>query len=159
MVKQIDTQTIKRGAFALLFGTAIGLFAPLASAGPLEDVSGLWLTESKTGHVQIDDCGDGTPCGTLVWVESDQDTDNPLDINNKKPELRTRPLIGSQMLYGFKRKKEVWKKGKIYNAADGKTYGSALERLDANTLEVKGCLGPICKTQYWNRLPVEAIKP
>jgi len=107
---------------------------------------------SKTGHVEIADCGDGTPCGTLVWVQTDQNIETPLDIYNKDPELAKRPLIGSQMLYGFKSKKSKWKGGKIYNAADGKTYGSSLKRIDEDTLQVKGCVGPICQKQIWTRV-------
>ena len=146
---------IKRVSFLISFMVSMMLCAPLASADPLEDVSGLWLIESERGHVEVADCGDGTPCGTLVWVQSDQDKDVPLDVNNKNTELRTRPLIGLKMVYGFKLKKDRWKSGKIYNPEDGKTYGSALKRLDASTLEVKGCVGPICKTQIWTKLEPE----
>lgn len=135
--------------FALL---SYSLFASQAYAGSLDSVSGLWLTEAKTGHVEISDCGDGTPCGTLVWVQTDQDVDIPLDINNKDPELAKRPLIGIKILYGFTSKKSKWKGGKIYNAADGKTYGSSLKEIDANQLQVKGCVGPICQKQIWTRV-------
>jgi len=135
------------------FGALITLItASTALAGPLEDISGVWLTEAQTAHVEIADCGDGTPCGTLVWVESDEDIATLLDEYNKDPELAKLPLIGSKMLYGFKAKKSQFKGGKIYNAADGKTYGSALKRLDANTLQVKGCVGPLCQKQIWTRI-------
>ena len=135
------------------FGALITMAAaPAALAGPLEDISGVWLTEAKTAHVEIADCGDGTPCGTLVWVDSAQDADTPLDINNTDPALTSRPLIGIQMIYGFKAKKSQFKGGKIYNPGDGKTYGSSVKRIDANTLQVKGCIGPLCQKQIWTRV-------
>ena len=98
------------------------------------------------------DCGDGTPCGTLVWALSDQDTDTPLDIHNKDSTLRGRSLTGLEIVYGFKLKKDRWRSGKIYNPQDGKTYGSSMRLLDNGNLEVKGCVGPICKTQIWTMI-------
>ncbi len=139
----------------ILAGLALASLASIASANPLENVSGVWLTEAKTGHVEISDCGDGTPCGLLIWAESEQTDSVPKDINNKDSELRTRPLIGIKMIYGFELKKEEWKSGKIYNAKDGKTYKASLKRLDEDTLQVKGCVGPICKKQIWTRLSTE----
>ena len=127
-----------------------------AQAGPLEDISGVWLTEAKTAHVDIVDCGDGTPCGSIIWVDSVQDTDMPLDINNKDKTLAKRPLVGIKMIYGFKSKKNGWKKGKIYNPGDGKTYGSAIKLQDNGTLQVKGCVGPLCQTQIWTRVEAES---
>jgi len=29
-------------------------------------ISGDWITQDKDAKVQIKDCGDGTPCGTLI---------------------------------------------------------------------------------------------
>jgi len=146
---------IKYVSFSFFLGLSMTFFAPFASAGSLEDFSGLWVIESEKGRVEIADCGDGTPCGTLVWVKSEQKTDMPLDINNKEPELRVRPLIGIQLVYGFEQKKDRWKNGKIYNPEDGRTYRSSMRRLDYNTLEVKGCLGPICKAQIWKAVEPE----
>ena len=127
---------------------AIALSATCAFAGPLEDVSGTWLNDAKTGHIESSDCGDGTPCGNLVWIKTNQG-DAPKDINNTDAALRTRPLVGIQMLSDFSLKKDSWRKGKIYNPNDGKTYGSSLKRLEGDILQVKGCLGPICKKQLW----------
>ena len=42
----------------------------------------------------------------------------------------------------------IWR-GAIYDPKRGKTYRSELKRRDANTLEVKGCIGPFCQTQVW----------
>lgn len=118
-----------------------------AMASP-HDVNGLWLTESKTGHVQIADCGDGTPCGTLVWIEDA----SQLDDQNPDTALRGRNVMGMQMIWGFQKKDKSWNKGKIYDASEGKTYGSSIKKLSDGTLQVKGCVGPICKAQIWTKL-------
>lgn len=112
------------------------------------DVYGLWSTEAKTAHVDIADCGDGTPCGTIVWVKAPEgvvvrDTENP------DPALRDTPLVGVKMIYGFERKSSAWKKGQIYDPSNGKSYKSAIKLKADGTLEMKGCVGPICKTQIW----------
>ena len=47
---------------------AIAATTNVAAADP-HDVEGLWLTQARDGHIEIKDCGDGSPCGTLVWVD------------------------------------------------------------------------------------------
>lgn len=123
----------------------------LAYAGPA-DVSGMWQTEEGGAHISIADCGDGTPCGTLVWVEM-ENASAQTDGNNPDAELRTKPLLGLKMLWGFKPKKEGWKSGKIYDPESGKIYGSKLKLGENGILNVKGCIGPICQTQKWSRVP------
>jgi uncharacterized protein (DUF2147 family) len=129
---------------------SVALAADEATPGvsALETVSGLWLTASENAHVEIADCGDGTPCGTMVEVITEDD--NPaIDGNNPDPELTGRPLVGVKMLQGFKEKSGRWKSGKIYNPENGKTYKSKIKRLEDGTLEVKGYIGPICQAQIW----------
>ena len=136
----------------VLLGFLMLSWTPCAFANSLDDVSGLWLNDSKSGHINIDDCGDGTPCGTLVWVEPNEDGSVVTDRHNSDKTLSARPLIGVQLLHGFKLKSNKWKSGKIYNPKDGKTYGSSLKLKDDGTLQVKGCVGPICKKQIWTKI-------
>lgn len=132
-------------------------FAPFVSAQGAEDsatqslkINGLWLVESGNGKVEIKDCGDGTPCGTLVWVNK-ANGKSDVDINNLDPDLKGRPLVGSAVFWGFKKKGDGWKSGKIYDAESGKTYKSKIKLGDDGKLNVKGCVGPICKSQTWVR--------
>ncbi|MEL7453059.1 MAG: DUF2147 domain-containing protein [Pseudomonadota bacterium] len=127
-----------------------GLSATVAAASPL-DVAGLWLTEAGTGHIEIKDCGDGTPCGTLVWVDP-MAANTHLDAKNRTATLRNRPLIGVPIVWGFKRATDAWRGGKIYNPEDGKTFRASLSVTQDADLEVKGCLGPLCRTNIWTRL-------
>ena len=112
------------------------------------DVYGVWLTNGRNSKVEIKDCGDATPCGNVVWID-DPSPELLLDAENPRAELRDRPLMALLVLGGFKAKKDQWKKGKIYDPETGTTYGSKLRRRDDWTLEVKGCLGPICQTRIW----------
>lgn len=130
--------------------------ATAAKANP-HDVEGLWLTQAQDGHVEIADCGDGTPCGTLVWVDTET-TDTPLDARNQDETLRGRPLIGVPIVWGFERGSKRWKSGQVYNPEDGKTFRATMERMEDGTLEVKGCLGPFCRTNIWTPLEPAAVK-
>ncbi len=112
------------------------------------DVAGVWLTPKKTSKVQISDCGDGHPCGKIVWIDP-QTEGSKTDNKNPDETLRNQPLIGLTILKGFTWKKNQWGAGKIYDPKDGRTYGSRLRLNEDGTLRVKGCIGPICKTQTW----------
>ena len=124
-----------------------------ASAQSL-DIEGTWFTKDNEAKVEVSDCGDGTPCGKLVWFDPNLGGDNR-DMNNPDPELQGRPLLNTAVFWGFERSKNKWKSGKIYDAQSGKTYKSKLELQDDGTLKVKGCVGPICQGQTWVKVPDE----
>lgn len=116
------------------------------------DVFGLWQSEARDGHIRIEDCGDGTPCGTLVWAEP-QKMVSDRDVRNKERHLRTRSLVGVPIVWGLERDEKRWSNGKIYNPEDGKTFRASLKRQSKDILKVKGCLGPICISNRWTRVP------
>lgn len=123
------------------------LFLPVPAFAADIDVAGIWWTEDKGAKVEITDCGDGTPCGSLIWTEEE----NPLDGNNPDPALRDKPLIGAKMFWGFKAKKDKWTGGKIYDARSGKTYKSKLKLNEDGSLNLKGCIAFICQGETWTR--------
>ena len=56
---------MKRTFFPIV---AFALAAGSACADP-GDVFGMFATEGASSHVRIADCGDGSPCGTVVWID------------------------------------------------------------------------------------------
>lgn len=140
----------KRGVIVMKYLLTMALFL-IASPVFAMDVAGVWATEDGGAHVEITDCGDGTPCGTLVWMK-EQTPEGLKDAENPDENLRDRPLEGIQLLWGFEPKGDKWKSGKIYDAGSGKTYKSKLELKDDGTLKVKGCFGPICQGQTWTAM-------
>src|SRR6185312_16506923 len=56
---------------------------------------GVWLDASKRIEVQITPCGEFL-CGKLLWFKwPDDDEGLPVvDLKNKNPALRNRPLLG-----------------------------------------------------------------
>lgn len=119
-------------------------------------VYGLWLTEPGTGTIRIADCGPGpmqaTPCGVIETAEI-PDGEPMTDVNNADPALHETPIIGLTMLDGFEQRGDKWKKGRIYNPEDGKSYKSSIQLDDdPNVLKVKGCIAFLCQTQRWTRV-------
>ena len=115
------------------------------NCGPL--IYGDWVTDDGESIVTIDDCAQSKICGTISFL-SDPDT---LDGNNTNPALRSRKLLGSNLLSEFSAGRKNNYKGSIYNPANGKTYKSKLKLTETASLKVKGCVGPFCETQLWVR--------
>ena len=69
-------------------------------------------------------------------------------MKNPDPALRTRPLLGMQILNGLTDKGGDWR-GEIYDPRRGKTFKSVVSRNADGTLNVKGCFAFICQTQLW----------
>lgn len=131
------------------------LFYPLmfcaASAEGVNDLAGFWRTARHGALVQIDDCGNATPCGALAWASEAVFEGSTRDVRNHNRALRERPLIGVPILWGFQRNDLTWRSGRIYNPEDGKTFRANLQLLSKNELRVTGCFGLLCRSQIWTR--------
>ncbi len=130
-----------------ILAAALLTATPLAAAEP---IAGTWVTAAKDGVVRIAPCGKSL-CGRLdrFLTPPPQGLDQR-DVNNPNAALRSRKLLGLPILTGFSEDGAVWR-GTIYDPKAGKSYRSVVRRLDANRLEVKGCIGPFCQTQVWRR--------
>lgn len=111
-----------------------------------QNVLGKWMTEGGDSYVEIYQAGDKVN-GKIVWLRSG---DGKLDSKNHDEKLRTRKLVGTDILTGLTQKKQKWEGGKIYNPKNGKTYKCAIWIEDGN-LKVRGYLGVFYETQTWIR--------
>lgn len=130
--------------------------AMVASASP-DGVLGKWKTETRGGIVEITRCGKSI-CGKLLTSDGMAANPDLKDGKNEDARLRDRPLKGIALLSGpFQYGDGTWKGGSIYKADNGKTYGATISAIDANTIEVKGCvMAPLCRTQTWTRVRRDA---
>ncbi|MEM7741860.1 MAG: DUF2147 domain-containing protein [Pseudomonadota bacterium] len=124
----------------------------VAAAGDLTALAGEWRTVRHGADVEIRDCGDGSPCGFLIFVSTDITGGEVNDVRNNDPSLRDRPLDGLPILWGFSKRDKGWYRGKLYNPDTGQTFRSSMELISPDELKVKGCLGPLCRQQTWVRL-------
>ena len=140
-----------RTAATILVGVSLvspAIAGEAVTVPPAHAVWGYWYTPDRDSLVRIADCGDGTPCGVVTWVDPVRG-EVTTDEHNKDEALRDRPIEGITLLRGFETGPNGWRGGAIYHPGNGHTYRAQLRRVDEETLEVKGCLGPICKGQMW----------
>jgi len=106
--------------------------------------------------IEIKECEDKL-CGVIehIFVSDDKDPKTILDENNKDKELKSRTLVGSNILFDFSRQPDSsgTYTGRIYNPDEGKSYKSKIRLLENGDLEIEGCFTVICrKVGEW--LPV-----
>lgn len=80
----------------------------------------------------------------IVWFHDADDTITPveqrLDIKNPNKALRSRKIIGMDVLSGliYDAKQNRWEKGRIYDSSSGKTWDATVWLIDAGNLNVRG---------------------
>ena len=139
-------------AAATAFAAAV-VTGPAAHGAGGRDAGGIRLTQAGDAKVRVGRCGGGL-CGTVVWLRDpiDSATGRPqVDDKNEKPALRRRPIIGLSLFIGMRIVGPNKWSGRIYNADDGKTYGSTVTLQEADKLDVQGCVGSLCGSERWSR--------
>lgn len=138
----------------LLTLLALGV-APLLAASPAwADINGVWATMEGKSHVKIEPCGEKL-CGKIIWLKEPNTPEGKpkTDKNNSDEALRSRPIIGLELLTGLVPEgQNEWEDGEIYNPEDGKTYSSEMTLVNPAKLEVKGCVLFLCQTQTWTKV-------
>jgi uncharacterized protein (DUF2147 family) len=103
--------------------SALPLLAlPAAAQNPTP--VGVWLHPDKRIEIEIAPCGDRL-CAKIVWFKRPNGDDGlpRADVRNKDPALRTRPLLGLNVLQGLRAAGENnWEDGEVYNPNDGENY-------------------------------------
>ena len=140
---------MKRIIFSVIF-----MMMPLAAAFA-QDVIGKWKLEDGTAIVEVYKSGD-VYNGKIVWLSepTEEDGTPAKDTNNPDPKLRSREILGLNMLHGLKKDGSKYAGGKIYDPGNGKTYYCSFE-VEGNTLHVRGSLdkrGLLGRTMDWFRV-------
>ena len=140
--------------FSILLAAIGAAFLLSADPAAAADATGVWATKDGNSHVKIAPCNDKL-CGEIIWLKEPLTPEGKpkTDQHNSDEALRSRPIIGLQMLNGFVKDGEnEWGDGEIYNPEDGKTYSAKMELVKPDALEVKGCVLMFCQTQGWTRV-------
>lgn len=132
---------------------ALVLFA--ATSAVAQDVIGKWKLEDGSAIVEVYQEGDVFN-GRIVWLEKPTEADGSpaVDDNNPDKALRSRQLIGLNMLHGLKAADGEYSGGKIYDPGNGKTYNCSM-KVEGKTLKVRGSLdkrGLLGRTMDWFRV-------
>ena len=118
----------------------------LSIGGYAQGITGKWVTESGDAQVEIYQQGNVLN-GKIVWLQKGPDT---VDKNTKDAKLKSRKLMGVNILSGLSKKKDKWEGGQIYNPKNGKTYKCSIWP-EGSELKVRGYLGMFYETQTWKR--------
>ena len=140
---------MKRSIFSVIF-----MMMPLAAAFA-QDVIGKWKLEDGTAIVEVYKSGD-VYNGKIVWLSepTEEDGTPAKDTNNPDPKLRSREILGLNMLHGLKKDGSKYAGGKIYDPGNGKTYNCSMQ-VSGDVLKVRGSLdarGLLGRTMDWFRV-------
>lgn len=116
-------------------------------------ILGVWFNTEKTAQVEIYKRG-ATFYGKIVWLKDTNPGGKPaVDKANPDPKLKTRTLMGLNLLEGLRFDDGIWDDGTIYNPKSGKSYSCQISLKSANILEVKGYIGfsLIGRTEEWTK--------
>lgn len=142
---------MKRTAALMVIALVAGVTLAAAGGSDGDAVVGLWKTEPDPhGFAIVKITRDGDRYnGKIIWLEKPlygPDEERPgqpkVDLNNPDPSLHERPILGLELLHGFLYAgKNKWKKGKIYDPNNGKTYKCKMWFENPSTLKVRGFIG------------------
>ena len=130
------------------------MFAPLAAAFA-QDVVGQWKLSDGSAIVEVYQDGN-VYNGKIVWLKNPtrEDGSPAVDHNNPDAKLRTRQLIGLNMLSDLKQNNDEYSGGLIYDPGNGKTYNCSM-KVEGEVLKVRGSLdkrGLLGRTMDWFRV-------
>ena len=138
---------------------------------PASPVEGVWRTQLLS-EVTIAACPEGF-CGSLSYIVVPEGMlsgaeaeaaaamapEDFFDHRNEDPALRSRPMLGLQILTLWQGKEPHIFDGEIYNPEDGKTYSGFVEMIGPDTLRLNGCVlfNVVCRGEEWTRVPAEEL--
>ena len=109
-------------------------------------IAGTWFTEDSSSKVTITQAGNAYT-GKVTWVK----TEGAVDAKNSDPSLRTRPIMGIDILTGCTGDATSAKGCRIYAPKRGSSYDAELSLDKDGSLKVKVKAGIGGKTQTWTR--------
>lgn len=125
------------------------------SAQQADAILGKWVNSSGEAHIEIYK-KDAKYFGKIVWVKAPNDEKgNPKkDVKNPDANLRTRPILGMEMLRDFVFSDGKWTDGKIYDPKSGKTYSCNMNLKSNGDLSMRGYIGIslIGRTEVWKKV-------
>jgi len=133
-----------------LLVVSMAFFTTAKAQSKADKVLGYYLTyDDETGAEKSQ---------VQIWLkEPNKDGKPKVDDKNPDAKLQNRPVMGLEMLKGFKfnESDNEWSDGTIYNPSSGKTYNSYINFESATKVKVRGFIGAswmgLGKTVYWTK--------
>lgn len=139
----------------ILLFFSLNIFAQSSNKNP-DAIVGTWQTGSGKAKVQIVKEGDKYN-GKIVWLKTplNEEGKPKMDKNNPDAAKKTSPILGLNMLKGFKYDKaNLWSNGTIYDPENGKTYSCKMTLREEKLLDVRGFVGVsmLGRTDTWYKV-------
>ena len=142
---------MKQFSFVLLL-TLIS-FAGLAQNK--DAIIGQWINATGEAHVDITKRGQKY-FGKIVWLKDAKDEKDIVktDLKNPNASLRSKPILGLEILRNFIFEDGKWTNGKIYDPKSGKTYKCNMTMKGRDVLNMRGYVGIslIGRSETWKRV-------
>ena len=133
--------------------TAAALFALAlpASAQQGSSIAGRWRTDDGKAVITVAPCttGGAALCGRISRFLVPEPAGGARDGNNPDRTLRSRSLMGVQVLSNLARDGQRWT-GRGYSPEEGRHFNATV-RVEGGQLNVRGCVAVFCRTVVWTR--------
>lgn len=118
-------------------------------------ILGKWVNSSGEAHVDIIKRGEKY-FGKIVWLKEPKDEkgNSKTDVKNPDESLRSKPILGLELLNNFVFEDGKWTDGKIYDPKSGKTYSCNMTMKGNDVLNMRGYIGIslIGRSETWKRV-------
>jgi uncharacterized protein (DUF2147 family) len=128
--------------------TAAIIGSSAANANGPAPITGRWQTDDGKAIIEVAPCGNAM-CAKISRFLVTQPAGGARDGNNPDKALRSRPLLGVQILSGLRADGSEWK-GQGYSPEEGRNFRATVTT-KGNKLNLKGCVAVFCRTVQWTR--------
>lgn len=117
-----------------------------------KDIKGVWWAEKDKVKVEIYEKSPGELAGKIVWLAEPNDKKGNPHLDRKNPDrsLRSRPLMGIEMLENIHQEEGDWR-ATIYSPKRGRRIDGMITLSQSNELKIKVSVMGMSRTQTWAR--------
>ncbi len=114
-------------------------------------VQGRWRTDDGKAIITVAPCSAGSAalCGRISRFLVPEPAGGARDTNNPDRSLRSRPLLGVQVLSNLTRDGDSWT-GRGYSPEEGRNFNATVTT-QGSRLNLRGCVAIFCRTVVWTR--------
>ncbi|MHA4895243.1 DUF2147 domain-containing protein [Pedobacter sp. PWIIR3] len=118
-------------------------------------VLGRWVNSTGEAHIEITKRSDKY-FGKIIWLKDPKDEKGNIktDYQNPNTALRSKPIVGLEIMKDFVYEDGKWTNGNIYDPKSGKTYSCNMNVKPNGDLNMRGYIGIslIGRTEVWKRV-------
>ncbi|MFP5079428.1 DUF2147 domain-containing protein [Pedobacter sp. JCM 36344] len=130
-------------------------FALTGSAQNKDAILGKWVNSTGEAHIDVTKRSDKY-FGKIVWLKDPKDEKGNVKTDYKNPNtsLRSKQIVGLEILKNFVFEDGKWTDGSIYDPKSGKLYSCNMTLKANGDLNMRGYIGValLGRTEVWKRV-------